>query len=190
MQDREKLNFKKKLNLQAKLVVHTTIVKNTATFAKLMCDDSTTRDIQNSLLPYLSQVGKQYSALITSTFKEHGLNLSREQMIILKHLSGNEGLIQNDLAFITNRDKTTLTRIINGMEKKGLLNRKSCPHDSRRNRIFITKKGQEQYNQGFPLVRRIADAMENNLDKEEILATIETLKKVSNNLRELEHEKK
>lgn len=147
-------------------------------------------DLQSILLPWLSQTSKRYTYLILKTFKEHGIDLSREQMMILKHLLEEDGLVQNDLAFITNRDKTSLTRIITKMEKKGLLNRVQCEDDQRRNKIFITKKGKNAFYEGFPLVKDIADRMQESISAEEIKGTIEVLKKVSQNLIEIEDEKK
>lgn len=147
-------------------------------------------DLETILLPWLSQTSKRATYLILNTFKAHNLDLSREQMMILKHLMEKDGLVQNDLAFITHRDKTSLTRIITNMEKKGLLKRVQCEHDNRRNKIFITAKGSNQFNKGLPLVFNIADKMQEGLTPDEIKSSIEVLKKVSKNLIELEDEKK
>ncbi|MFT6014229.1 MAG: DNA-binding MarR family transcriptional regulator [Chitinophagales bacterium] len=147
-------------------------------------------DVESILLPWLTTASKRITYHILNTFKEHGLTLSREQMIILAHLQEKDGLVQNDLAFITSRDKTSLTRIINNMEKKGLLKRVRCENDQRRNKIFITTAGINQFKKGIPLVLAIVDKMQAGISKPDIKKAIEVIKKVSQNITELEDEKK
>lgn len=76
-------------------------------------------------------------------FKSLSFEITKNQWIVLKKLSANDGTIQNELAFITDRDKTFLTRLITTMEKKELVRRVSSIIDKRQNRIYITEKGKK-----------------------------------------------
>jgi DNA-binding MarR family transcriptional regulator len=146
--------------------------------------------LEQTLLPWITMSGKLFGDIITHVFRENDLDLSREQMIVLKHLCDEDGRIQNDLAFITNRDKTSLTRLVSNMEKKGLLDRVQCQDDHRCNKIFITEKGKKGFKEAFPIVTDVANKIQENLTQEEIESTIKTLKKVFHNLSELHDEKK
>lgn len=148
------------------------------------------KELEQTILPWITIPGKLFRDIIAQTLRANDIDLSREQLIILKHLSDEDGRVQNDLAFITNRDKTSLTRLVNNMEKKGLLNRVQCKNDHRCNKIFITEKGKQSFKIAFPMVTNVAHKAQKNLTQEEIQSTIRTLKKVFNNLSELHDEKK
>ena len=79
--------------------------------------------------------------------KMSGIDISKEQFIVLKHLDEEDGRIQNDLAFITNRSKTALTRLINTMEKKGICTPSVSETDMRINHVFLTPLGKETWDE-------------------------------------------
>ena len=89
-----------------------------------------------------------------------------------------DGIPQNDLAFITDRDKTSLTRLISTMERKGLLNRKTCESDKRVNNVFITQKGLEETKMAFPLIINEIDNIQQKINAKEIETTIKVLKQI------------
>lgn len=122
------------------------------------------------------------------SLKERGIDTTREQIILLKHLCTKDGLVQNDLAFISNRDKTSLTRLINKMEEKGLLTRLQCTEDNRCNKIFITAKGRELFESAFPVIEKTAFKLQENLNEEEIAFSIQILKKILNNISNCNYE--
>jgi len=49
---------------------------------------------------------------IVNHFNEHNIDLTKVQMIMLVRLYINNGQPQNDLAFLTNRDKASLARLL------------------------------------------------------------------------------
>ena len=107
-----------------------------------------------------------------------GISLSKHQIILLRILSMEDGIPQNDLAFITDRDKTSLTRLISTMERKGLLNRKTCETDKRVNNVFITQKGLEETKMAFPLIINEIDNIQQKINAKEIETTIKVLKQI------------
>ncbi len=107
-----------------------------------------------------------------------GISLSKHQIILLRILSMEDGIPQNDLAFITDRDKTSLTRLISTMECKGLLNRKTCETDKRVNNVFITQKGLEETKMAFPLIINEIDNIQQKINAKEIETTIKVLKQI------------
>ena len=110
-----------------------------------------------------------------------GIDLSKEQMIILKKLHDQDGLHQNDLAFLTLRDKSSLTRLLVKMEKKKYILRKQCKEDKRANNVFLTNLGKEIFIKTRPVIRQILDTMQHNISKKEKIQMIETLKKIQFN---------
>jgi DNA-binding MarR family transcriptional regulator len=155
-----------------------------------MVKKSIYKDLDETLLPWITMSNKLFADIISYTFRKNDIDLSREQMIVLKHLNDEDGRVQNDLAFVTNRDKTSLTRLISNMEKKGLITRVKCKEDQRRNKICMTDKGASYFKKAFPLVKKVAHQMQENISQEEIQQTIKTLNQVFNNLSVLHNEKK
>ncbi len=141
-----------------------------------------TLDFNTFLIPWLGKTAKMVSFFIQEKFRQHELDLTKEQMVLLKMLHDKDGQMQNDLALITNRDKGSLARLINTMEKKNLVARIPLKDDKRVNQIFLTKQGRKIFAAALPVLQEIFDELQNGLTGAEIASVIEVLKKVQNNV--------
>ena len=130
------------------------------------------------LLPWLGRAMKSFDFHLADELAHAGIALSKHQIILLRVLSLRNGIAQNDLAFITDRDKTSLTRLISTMERKGLLKRKNCKLDKRINNVFITQKGLKETKNAFPIIINEIDNIQHKLDTDEIETTIKVLKQI------------
>ena len=130
------------------------------------------------LLPWLGRAMKSFDFHLADELANAGIALSKHQIILLRILSLQDGIPQNNLAFITDRDKTSLTRLISIMERKGLLTSKTCESDRRVNNIFITQKGLEETKTAFPLIINEIDKIQHKIDAQEIKTTIKVLKQI------------
>ena len=130
------------------------------------------------LLPWLGRAMKSFDFHLADELLNAGISLSKHQIILLRILSMEDGIPQNDLAFITDRDKTSLTRLISTMERKKLLNRKTCETDKRVNNVFITQKGLEETKMAFPLIINEIDNIQQKINAKEIETTIKVLKQI------------
>lgn len=72
--------------------------------------------------------------------KEHHYNITVDQIEILGIVHENGGLSQSEIAEITSKDKTGITRIIDVMEKNGIVERRKNETDRRAYKIFLTEK--------------------------------------------------
>ena len=130
------------------------------------------------LLPWLGRAMKSFDFHLADELAHAGITLSKHQIILLHILSLKDGIPQNDLAFITDRDKTSLTRLISIMERKALVRRKTCESDKRVNNIFITQKGIEEVRMAFPLIINEIDKIQQKINAKEIKTTIKVLKQI------------
>ena len=103
-----------------------------------------TKNIDDTIMPWLGKTGKMVYVFMADQLKQHGLNMSMEQAIILKILHEEDGQPQNDMAIVTNRHKATLTRVLDTMEKNHLVVRIADKEDKRVKRVYITKHGRQQ----------------------------------------------
>ena len=100
-------------------------------------------------------------------------------MIVLKKLHENDGLNQNELAFLTLRDKSSLTRLLSKMERKDYMLRKKSKKDKRINYIFLTQFGRDIFIKTRPIVERIIRIMEKDISDAEQELMITILKKIN-----------
>lgn len=119
---------------------------------------------------------------IRDNMKSHGINLSKEQFIVLKHLDEKDGRIQNDLAFITNRSKTALTRLINTMEKKGFVSRAVSEKDMRINHVYLTDFGRETWEKSYPFFLETIQELQKGISKEELENAKNVMKQIQHNI--------
>src|SRR5919106_6627580 len=90
--------------------------------------------------------GKASTAIarrLQKKFNRAGLNLTIEQWSVLYHLWKEDGKSQQDLCNATFRDKPSITRLVDNLEKLKLVKRIASESDRRMNMIFLTKQGQK-----------------------------------------------
>ncbi len=139
-------------------------------------------EFDKTLGPWLGRTMKMLDFHIQDMFSEKGIVLTKTQWIVLKKLKDKDGRAQQELAFITNRDKGSLTRLIHTLEKKELVERIPSKSDKRSNLIFLTEKGKEIFDETIPVMKNVLSVMQTDISMEEIEATIKVIKKVQQNL--------
>jgi DNA-binding MarR family transcriptional regulator len=75
--------------------------------------------------------------------KGDNLEATVEQMIILTFVSRHPGVSQSELAELSHKDRTSITRILDVLEKKAYLDRRPDARDRRAYRIYLTPTGEE-----------------------------------------------
>lgn len=76
-------------------------------------------------------------------FNNAGLNLTIEQWSVLYHLWKKDGISQQDLCNASFRDKPSITRLVDNLEKANLVKRVAAEKDRRINLVYLTKQGQQ-----------------------------------------------
>ncbi|GJM29429.1 MAG: hypothetical protein DHS20C17_20640 [Cyclobacteriaceae bacterium] len=125
---------------------------------------------------------KVVDSFITRYLNEHNIDLTKVQMVLLVRLYFNDGQPQSDLALLTNRDKASLARLLDIMERKGLVVRVSSREDKRIKLVHITKKGMELYENARPLLREMIMKVQKGVSEKNIQLMIDILKQVQVNI--------
>ncbi len=71
-------------------------------------------------------------------FRQAGIDLTVEQWSVLVHLWKDDGVSQQELCNKTFRDKPSITRLVDNLEKMSLVQRVASKDDRRINYIFLT----------------------------------------------------
>jgi DNA-binding MarR family transcriptional regulator len=90
--------------------------------------------------------GKASTAIarrLQKKFNNAGLNLTIEQWSVLYHLWKEDGRSQQQLCNATFRDKPSITRLVDNLEKLNLVKRVASDSDRRINLIYLTKQAQK-----------------------------------------------
>lgn len=116
------------------------------------------------------------------TFQASGYDITPEQWAVLNRLWEQDGLSQVELAERTFKDKPGTTRILNLLEKKGIVHRRRDAEDGRVLRVHLTKAGRNLKEKLIPCAEAVLVKSGKNLTKEEVLQFKGTLKKILDNL--------
>ena len=146
-----------------------------------MKNEDTFIDFENSIGPWLGKTVKIIDYVLQEVLKSNGLDLTKEQMIVLKKLHEKDGLNQNELAFLTLRNKSSLTRLLTKMEKKNYIVRKQSLEDKRVKNVFLTHLGKETFLKTKPVIKEMIAIIEQSISKKEKEQIINTLKKIQSN---------
>ncbi|TYR79963.1 MarR family transcriptional regulator [Priestia megaterium] len=116
-------------------------------------------------------------------FKHNHFPLTYEQWQIMSRLYEKDGQTQNQLAIQNERDQASVSRLIDNMIKRGLVNRVPHVTDRRINLIYLTNYGVEIRAELEQLAKQtIADAA-NGFTEEELDACLTMLDKIRDNLK-------
>ncbi len=143
--------------------------------------------------PYLHQSPTaQIGMTCTSSKKAFGLQLKRnnvsltvEQMGILNFLLIENNSSMNDLSQKTFTDNSAITRIIDNLEKYGMVKRKSSKTDRRLKLICITKKGMDEVKKANQIGKKYVKLVTKGIEEIEIENMVTTLKKFRENINQL-----
>ncbi|WP_315818829.1 MarR family winged helix-turn-helix transcriptional regulator [Paraflavitalea speifideaquila] len=130
--------------------------------------------------------GKASTAIARSLQKKFNiaeLNVTIEQWSVLYHLWKQDGISQQELCNATFRDKPSITRLVDNLEKLQLVKRVSSDADRRMNLIFLTKQAQKLQEQSMGLAEETLNEALQGVPPERIDICKEVLQIVYDNLK-------
>jgi len=106
--------------------------------------------------------------------------ITTEHFTVL-HLINENDVIQKDIAECLGKDKSSILRIIDALEKVELVRRVSDKNDRRKNFLMITKKGHAILNQYKKIGSEIMIQLQENIEPTEVKIFREVLIKLKTN---------
>lgn len=129
---------------------------------------------ENSIGYHINKVASLMRIGLSRGIQKEYPEITVDYWVVLNRLWQKDGMIQSELAKLSAKDNASMTRMLDGMQKKGLVERKPDENDRRAFRIYLTPKSRKLE---APLKLIAAENQEKalkNLNKEET----ETLKKL------------
>lgn len=121
-----------------------------------------------------------FNRMLLKNFKEVDHPITTEQYGILVRLWDSDGKSQQNICDSTGKDKPSITRIIDNLEKSGFVKRECCPNDRRKNLIYLTDKGKELMDLSTEIGLRTLDELLTGIPQDQIELTKSVLRQVIN----------
>jgi len=116
-------------------------------------------------------------------FNQAGLNITIEQWSVLSQLWKQDGQSQQDLCRATFRDKPSITRLVDNLEKLQLVKRVASSDDRRINRIFLAKTAAKLQEQTMQMAEETLNEALESVPAEQIEICKSVLQIVYDNLK-------
>ena len=129
--------------------------------------------------------GKASTAIarrLQKNFKSANIDITIEQWSVLYHLWKLDGLSQQQLCEATFRDKPSITRLVDNLEKLGLVKRVSSKEDRRINKIYLTKEATALQEQTMELANQTLNEALAGVSNGQVEIAKEVLQMVYDNL--------
>ena len=109
-------------------------------------------------------------------------NITAEQWAVLSRLWEEQGITQKDLAERTGKDQPNTGRILDKLEKKGLVNRIPDTQDRRIVLVYLTDTGCELKEKLIPIATDVLIRAQRGIDDKDITYLKQILEKLSRNI--------
>ena len=138
-------------------------------------------DLEKSMGFVVNNTAKAFQRSFDLELREKvGVTLSQWRVVWALVLQ--PGLTQKEIAEKVWIEGATLVPVIDKMEKEGLLKRKPDLNDRRVNRIYLTSKADSLWESMKECAIRIRKLSTKNIPEIDIQVTLDTLRKISDNL--------
>jgi len=127
---------------------------------------------------------RKLSSLFQQRLKEY--DITPEQWSVLYVVEQGEGLMQKTIAERTCKDRPTTTRILDHLEGKGLIYKRTGENDRRSFVVAATDKGRELVHVTFPIEQETQSLVRQCMSDEEHDRLLELLRRISHHMDNLQ----
>jgi len=130
----------------------------------------------------LVKASREFNLRLLRNFRDAGLEITPEQWAVLMQLMQKDAQCQQDLATLTNKDMPSMTRLVDNLEKYGLVQRLPDPSDRRMKRIHLTKDGKCLQKDLVKMANKTIEEATAGISKKDLSTIKNTLNKIIENL--------
>jgi MarR family transcriptional regulator, organic hydroperoxide resistance regulator len=102
-------------------------------------------------------------------------DLTFEQIFVMQILQEEDGIPLGLLAEKADRERTTISRMVDGLEKRNLAVRIADKNDKRQKFVYLTKLGKKRNEEMVPLIDKFISELFKDVSNKEIEVTLNTL---------------
>lgn len=131
---------------------------------------------------HLGMTAKAWKHYANQKLAESGYDLTIEQAVIIVHAWHHDGLNQQQISELIDRDKTSTTRFIDILESKNLVRRVPDDKDRRQKLIYLTRKGQEKCQEFMSVAIDIESELIKGISKTDLHTCKKVLMMINQNI--------
>lgn len=118
--------------------------------------------------------------------READIAVTKEQWSVLAVLWKKDGVTQQYLADATFRDRAGITRLLDNLQKEGLIERRPDKDDRRTNCIYLTQKGKAIEKNVVEVLDEVVNAITVDVPDEDIERLRDIFEQINHNIQKLE----
>jgi MarR family transcriptional regulator, organic hydroperoxide resistance regulator len=115
---------------------------------------------------------------LTRQLSLHGIDMTIEQFKVMVVLWKEQRSTQQNIADFVGKDKTSITRLIAGLEKRSLIKRVTDAADKRCNLVTLTPQGIALEKPTMEVLNKANADLHRNIDPDELAITLRVLKQM------------
>ena len=142
-------------------------------------------DIQASIGFLTITANRLMSAYFRKRLLESGIDITAEQWGVLVQLWNQDSVSQDELVQLLCVDKSSLSRVLDGMERKGLVARRRDPADARRRILYSTPAADLLKNPCKGVAESVLADMLSGIPPSDHAACISVLRRIKDNIKGL-----
>ena len=131
----------------------------------------------------VNRVHTAISIRLHQKLKEHGLELTVAQYMVMRRIFDYQGITQKELAILIRKDQAAINRAVKGLINNGFLIKGDTKKD--RNKLFLTQKTLDLKNTFFNIISEMSDDCLSGISDPRRKQGIDFLKKIYANLASL-----
>ena len=143
-------------------------------------DNKLKSDINLGML--IAQVHRLSTKKFVQNSHNSGIDISMDQWLVLGPIWENEGISQKEISEYCLKDKTSVTKIIDTLEKKNLVVRVPDQLDHRIKRVVLSNKGKKLFLEVTPVMELTRDQLRKGITEKEVELLRSVLSKIYKNL--------
>ena len=130
----------------------------------------------------INLTGCRLKHFMAAMLKQNNVDLTPEQFLLIDLLWNNGPMSQQQLADQMQKDKNSVTKLVDAIERKGFVQRSQNPQDRRSNTIILTEKAQNLKFGAKEVGISSLNKMLEGIEEEELHNFLGTLRKLSQNM--------
>jgi DNA-binding MarR family transcriptional regulator len=143
---------------------------------------NSTYDTKTTVGHLFGKASRELAKQLQRRFNKAGHAVTAEQWVPLMILWRRDGLSQQEIADATDKDKTTITRLVNVMEKRDLVVRVPDKKDRRQKLIYLTNKGRALEHDLMAIASDTLSSAIQGIEREHLAICEDVLEKIRDNL--------
>lgn len=141
--------------------------------------------LSKEIAVYLNLTACKFKQFTAAMLKQSKIKLTPEQFLLIDLIWNQGSMSQQKAADTMQKDKNSVTKLVDALEKKGLVQRSLNTSDKRSKLIVLTSQGEQLKNIAKETGISMLDKIIEGISEKELRSFLRTLDKMSRNMNSL-----